>query len=74
MQVPDAFLREVVDFALPPAGAYAVGTAFLPMDEQARAIGVGMIEEIAAEEGLTVLGWRERSGRHRPRSGRAPAA
>jgi len=29
-QVPDAFLREVVDFSLPVAGAYAVGIAFLP--------------------------------------------
>ncbi len=59
MQVPDAFLREVVDFELPPANAYAVGTAFLPGEpeqvEQTRA----RIEAIADEEGLTVLGWRE---------------
>ncbi|MFC4532895.1 glutamate synthase large subunit [Sphaerisporangium dianthi] len=58
-QMPDAFLRDAVDFPLPPAGSYAAGVAFLPMDEQARATGVRMIEEIAAEEGLTVLGWRE---------------
>ncbi len=58
-QIPDTFLRESVDFPLPPAGSYAAGIAFLPLDEQARQIGVGMIEEIAAEEGLTVLGWRE---------------
>src|SRR5918999_5875350 len=32
IQVPDRFLREVVDFPLPPAGAYAVGIAFLPAD------------------------------------------
>ncbi|MGE5209969.1 MAG: hypothetical protein ACM3MM_01825, partial [Acidobacteriota bacterium] len=30
IQVPDAFLRAVVDFELPAAGAYAAGTAFLP--------------------------------------------
>ena len=30
LQVPDRFLREVVDFDLPPAGAYGVGIAFLP--------------------------------------------
>ena len=30
MQVPDKFLRAVVDFDLPAAGSYAVGTAFLP--------------------------------------------
>ncbi|HEY9523114.1 MAG TPA: glutamate synthase large subunit [Thermopolyspora sp.] len=58
-QVPDAFYRQVVEFSLPPVGAYATGIAFLPLDDQARAIGVGMIEEIAAEEGLTVLGWRD---------------
>ena len=36
LQVPDAFLREVVDFELPEAGAYAVGIAFLPADGRAR--------------------------------------
>ncbi|MBB5077198.1 glutamate synthase large subunit [Nonomuraea endophytica] len=58
-QIPDAFLRANVPFALPPAGEYAVGTAFLASDSEAREIGVRMIEEIAAEEGLTVLGWRD---------------
>ncbi|MFI0740607.1 glutamate synthase large subunit [Streptomyces sp. NPDC021100] len=55
LQVPDAFLREAVDFALPEPGAYAVGIAFLPADEEGV---VPRIETIAAEEGLTVLGWR----------------
>jgi glutamate synthase (NADPH/NADH) large chain len=59
MQVPDAFLREVVHFELPPARAYAVGTAFLPGDADAVAKTRQRIEEIADEEGLTVLGWRE---------------
>src|SRR6478609_9675020 len=58
-QVPDAFLREVVDFTLPSAGAYAVGLAFLPMDEPERAATVEAVERIAAEESLTVLGWRD---------------
>ncbi|MBG0829588.1 glutamate synthase large subunit [Planomonospora sp. ID67723] len=58
-QIPDAFLRAVVDFPLPAAGAYAAGTAFLASDSEAREIAVRMIEEIAAEEGLTVLGWRD---------------
>src|SRR5438445_12998916 len=30
IQVPDAFLRAVVDFALPAEGAYAVGLCFVP--------------------------------------------
>ncbi|RBQ20389.1 glutamate synthase large subunit [Spongiactinospora rosea] len=58
-QIPDTFLRVVTGFPLPAAGAYAAGTAFLPSDGEARAIAVQMIEEIAAEEGLTVLGWRD---------------
>ena len=35
-QVPDAFLRAVAPFALPAAGAYAVGNAFLPVDPTSR--------------------------------------
>ncbi|WJV51503.1 glutamate synthase large subunit [Streptomyces flavofungini] len=57
LQVPDAFLREAAGFSLPEAGAYAVGIAFLPQESTAES--VSKIETIAAEEGLTVLGWRE---------------
>ncbi len=62
LQVPDAFLREVTreaGFELPPARSYAVGTAFLPGDADAVAATRRRIEEIADEEGLEVLGWRE---------------
>jgi glutamate synthase (NADPH) large chain len=58
-QVPDALLRDSVDFDLPPAGEYAVGIAFLPADEAERAGVVDAVAGLAAEEGLTVLGWRE---------------
>jgi glutamate synthase (NADPH/NADH) large chain len=57
VQVPDAFLRETAGFPLPAVGMYAVGTAFLPAGDEADA--VARIEALAAEEGLTVLGWRE---------------
>ncbi|MFC7306439.1 glutamate synthase large subunit [Streptomyces monticola] len=57
LQVPDAFLREVTDFELPEAGAYAVGIAFLPEDTADETCT--RIEAIAAEEGLNVLGWRD---------------
>jgi glutamate synthase (NADPH/NADH) large chain len=59
LQVPDAFLRAVVDFELPRRHAYAVGTAFLPGDAEEVAKTRQRIEEIAAEEGLAVLGWRD---------------
>jgi glutamate synthase (NADPH) large chain len=58
-QIPDAFLREVVDFELPTRGAYAAGIAFLPAGEQERAAAVATVESLAAEEGLKVLGWRD---------------
>ena len=59
MQVPDRFFREVVDFTLPTRYSYAVGTAFLPGDPEQVVRTRKRIEEIAAEEGLSVLGWRE---------------
>ncbi|MCW2537133.1 MAG: gltB, partial [Modestobacter sp.] len=58
-QVPDGLLRASVDFDLPPLGEYAVGIAFLPTDDTERAGVVDAVARIAAEEGLTVLGWRE---------------
>ncbi len=59
-QVPDAFLRdEVVVRRCPTAGAYAVGTAFLPDDDEAEAAAMARIEGLATEENLVVLGWRE---------------
>ena len=59
LQLPDAFLRAVVDFELPESGTYAAGIAFLPLDPDDRAKAVGLAERIADEEGLTVLGWRD---------------
>jgi glutamate synthase (NADPH/NADH) large chain len=58
-QMPDAFLREVVDFDLPPVGEYAAGMAFLPLDADERAAQKAEVERIARSENLVVLGWRE---------------
>jgi glutamate synthase (NADPH) large chain len=59
IQVPDEFFRAVVDFELPAEGAYAAGTAFLPVDAEKADAAVLEIDRLAAEEGLRVLGWRE---------------
>ncbi|MCU1626334.1 MAG: Glutamate synthase (ferredoxin) [Pseudonocardia sp.] len=59
IQVPDEFYRAVVDFDLPAEGAYATGIAFLPQDETDAEKAVATINELAAEENLRVLGWRE---------------
>ncbi|PTT15703.1 glutamate synthase large subunit [Microbacterium sp. HMWF026] len=58
-QMPDAFLRAVVDFDLPPVGEYAAGMVFLPLGHDERAAMKSGIEELARHENLEVLGWRE---------------
>ncbi len=59
IQVPDRFFRDVVAFELPEAGAYATGMAFLPQDPATADAAAKQVEQILAEEGLSVLGWRE---------------
>lgn len=59
IQVPDGFLRAVVDFPLPPAGQYATGLVFLPDDDAAEARARRVVEKYALVEGADVLGWRE---------------
>ncbi|MDQ2638219.1 MAG: glutamate synthase subunit alpha, partial [Actinomycetota bacterium] len=59
LQVPDEFLRAVVDFELPEYGSYATGIAFLPQSSKDAATASEAVEKIAEAEGLRVLGWRE---------------
>src|SRR5258707_3875732 len=59
LQVPDEFLRAVVDFELPEPGSYATGIAFLPQSSKDAAAACESVEKIAEAEGLTVLGWRD---------------
>jgi glutamate synthase (NADPH/NADH) large chain len=61
VQVPHRFLAgaaERAGFSLPGAGEYAVGLAFLPRDPDDAAKARTAVEQLAAEECLTVLGWR----------------
>src|SRR6195952_3811098 len=59
LQVPDAFLRDVVDFELPQEGSYATGIAFLPQSSRDAAAACESVAKIVEAEGLTVLGWRD---------------
>ncbi len=62
IQVPHRFFaRECarLGFPLPAPGAYGVGMVFLPVARQQRLECEGMLERIAREEGLSVLGWRD---------------
>src|SRR5688572_20588027 len=54
VQIPDRLLRAVVEFDLPPVGGYAVGIAFLPVDDNLRHKAEDMIETIIGDCGLTV--------------------
>ena len=58
LQLPDAFLRDEVDFDLPEEGKYAVGVCFLPKDDAKRAEVERTIEQTIADHGQTLLGWR----------------
>ena len=59
IQVPDRFLREVVDFELPERGAYATGIAFLPQGSEDARLACEGVEKIVEAEGLSMLGWRD---------------
>jgi len=59
LQVPDRLYREVVDFELPAAGAYATGIAFLPADAGLAEKAMQAVERSCADAGLTILGWRD---------------
>ncbi|MFI5492110.1 glutamate synthase large subunit [Actinoplanes sp. NPDC051859] len=59
IQVPDTFLRAVVDFALPAPGAYATGLVFLPAEESDAARAMAVFEKYALVEGGDILGWRD---------------
>jgi glutamate synthase (NADPH/NADH) large chain len=59
LQIPDAYYRKVCEFELPVPRSYAAGIAFLPQEADDAAKAIARIEELADEENLTVLGWRE---------------
>ena len=62
LQIPHQFFVRECDklgFELPQPGAYGVGMTFLPVEKHPRLQCEGILERIAREEGLTVLGWRD---------------
>jgi glutamate synthase domain-containing protein 2/glutamate synthase domain-containing protein 1/glutamate synthase domain-containing protein 3 len=62
IQIPHVFFaRECGELGmrLPEPGAYGVAMCFLPVDKHNRLQCEGVIERIAKEEGLTLLGWRD---------------
>jgi glutamate synthase (NADPH/NADH) large chain len=55
IRIPDAFYRAVTPFDLPAEGSYATGIAFIQEGFDPTAL----IAQLAKEENLTVLGWRD---------------
>ena len=58
-QIPDKFFRKSVKFTLPPEGQYGVAFLFLPRDPSQRETCVQLTEKSVAEEGQSLLGWRD---------------
>ncbi len=62
IQIPHAFFARQcgeLGMQLPEPGAYGVAMCFLPVEKHVRLQCEGILERIAQEEGLTVLGWRD---------------
>src|SRR5215217_83840 len=59
LQMPDAFMRAVLDEDLPPPGAYGVCVCFLPHDAERRAELEQLLERAVTDEGQRVVAWRD---------------
>ena len=55
IRVPDAFFRAVTNLDLPAEGSYATGIAFI----QPGFDPTSLIQSLAAQEGLEIIGWRD---------------
>ena len=62
VQIPHEFFAAEcasLGFKLPAAREYGVGQFFMPRDAGARAQVEKIVERVLAEEGLTLIGWRD---------------
>jgi len=62
MQVPHAFFQDACEglgIQLPDPGEYGVGMVFLPDDRKQRRQFEKILEQVIAEEGQKLLGWRK---------------
>jgi glutamate synthase (ferredoxin) len=62
MQVPHGFLKKVTSaqgLDLPEPGQYGVAVIYTSPDAKDRAAGAAAFEQIVAEEGQSIIGWRD---------------
>jgi glutamate synthase (NADPH/NADH) large chain len=68
VKTPDSFFRrecKKLNITLPPVGHYGVGMLFLPQDAVQRHMCERILERIARDNGMKVLGWRDVPVDHR---------
>jgi len=59
IQIPDAFFRRELGSDLPAAGSYGAGLVFESTDEATRSVERAKFAELASQEDLEVLSWRD---------------
>ena len=59
IQIPDAFFRRELGSNLPAAGSYGAGLVFESTDEATRGVERTKFAELAVQEDLEVLSWRD---------------
>ena len=59
IDIPHDFFERVCDFAIPPAGNYAVSNLFLPRKLNQQDYCIDILEEQIKKQGLEILGWRD---------------
>ncbi len=62
VKTPDSFFRrecKKLNITLPPVGQYGVGMIFLPQDSVQRHLCERVLERVARDNGMKVLGWRD---------------
>ncbi|MBF0356999.1 MAG: glutamate synthase large subunit [Magnetococcales bacterium] len=62
IQMPDAFLQaesKKINIKLPAAGDYGVGMIFFPKDKGLMGSCIRLVEQMIAEEGQILIGWRD---------------
>jgi len=59
LQIPHDLYAEVAGCELPAPGSYGTGIAMTPDDDVAAKEARALVGEVAAEEGLEILGWRK---------------
>jgi glutamate synthase (NADPH/NADH) large chain len=62
IQMPDALLRDWAGKSgrtLPAFGRYGLAMCFLPQDQASRDHAIRHFEQVVAQEGQTMIGWRE---------------